>query len=296
MKNISSNDATGGTPELTLQAPAKINIGLRILGKRTDGYHEIWSVLQEINLCDEIDLWNAPDLSFLMQTDQPDIPGDESNLCLRAASLLKEETGYPAGARIRLRKVIPAGAGLGGGSSDAAAVLKGLNRLWKIGYNEADLMALAARLGSDVPFFILGGCCVATGRGATLKRIPSLVTDSVVLVCPGVHISTEWAYKNIKNYHLTSKMKSIIFRSSLPKIFRSSRAREIFVNDFESVVFAFYPELKLIKDVLFDSGAYFVSLSGSGSALFGLIRSADKAKETTEKLRSRWKTYCLQAR
>jgi 4-diphosphocytidyl-2-C-methyl-D-erythritol kinase len=296
VKDLSTDDVYGGTPNLTLKAPAKINVGLRILGKRPDGYHEIWSVLQEIDLCDEITLWDASDFSLLLEGDQEAVPTDETNLCLRAARLLKRASGYSGAARIKLCKIIPAGAGLGGGSSDAAAVLKGLNQVWKTNLSRNDLESLGAQLGSDVPFFLCGGCCLATGRGEKLTPVKPLIEDLLVLVCPEVFVPTEWAYKNIKNYHLTPALDDIIFQGSLREILSRPGQENIFINDFEPVVFKTYPELKTIKQALLDAGAYFASLSGSGSAVFGLFSHRKEALEAAEKLQPRWKTYCLQPR
>ncbi len=296
MKYNSAHDVYGGTPNLILEAPAKINVGLRIVGKRPDGYHEIWSVLQEIDLCDEIALWDAPDFSFLLEGDSQGVPTGGTNLCLRAARSLQEASGHQGGARIRLRKVIPVGAGLGGGSSDAAAVLKGLNQLWETGFTRDELSRLGAQLGSDVPFFITGGCCLATGRGEIIKPLETPLQDPLVLVCPDVFISTEWAYKNIKNYHLTLAQDDIIFQGSWREILSRFPEQDFFVNDFEPVVFNAYPDLEKIRDALRDAGAYFVSLSGSGSALFGLFREWERACEAAEKLALRWRTYCLRPR
>ncbi|MFH1862114.1 MAG: 4-(cytidine 5'-diphospho)-2-C-methyl-D-erythritol kinase, partial [bacterium] len=149
-------------PSLVYEAKAKVNVGLRILGQRPDGYHEIWSILQEINLTDEIWMQDASDLSFSLTCNQKKLPTDDQNLCIRAAKLLHQVTGYPRGVALRLVKRIPIGAGLGGGSSDAAAVLKGLNELWQLSLSQDELLELASQLGSDVPFFIMGSCCVAT--------------------------------------------------------------------------------------------------------------------------------------
>jgi 4-diphosphocytidyl-2-C-methyl-D-erythritol kinase len=275
----------GGKRQLRIKAPAKINIGLHILGKRPDGYHEIWTILQKIDLFDEILLQSAPDLAFSVLTSLPDIPADEHNLCVKAGKLLQEETQCKLGARLELNKVIPAGAGLGGGSSDAAAVLLALNRFWNTGLKRSVLMKLAAKLGSDVPFFLQSQCCIATGRGEILKPINPLITGPIILICPDVKVSTEWAYKNIDNYHLTSKKENIIFHGSLRESFRQVCMQEAFKNDFEPLVFDKYPLIEELQQNLLRSGAYYSSLSGSGSAVFGVFDSVAKAKEALKSIK-----------
>jgi 4-diphosphocytidyl-2-C-methyl-D-erythritol kinase len=154
----------------TIAARAKVNLGLEILGRRADGYHEIATVLQEIDLADELVFREAPEVSLTCS--EPTL-ADESNLIVRAVRLLQQETGRSAGVAIHLEKRIPVSAGLGGGSSDAAATLVGLNHFWQLRLTEADLGELASRLGSDVPFFIRGGTQLATGRGETLESLPT---------------------------------------------------------------------------------------------------------------------------
>lgn len=276
-----------------LIARAKINIGLRIDGLRPDGYHEIWSVMQEIGLTDSLRLHDAPDSLLSMACDQPDLPADESNLCLKAARLLAQETGCRRGVHLDLVKRIPVGAGLGGGSSDAAAVLTGLNRFWNLKLDQQALLDLAARLGSDVPFFILGGCCLATGRGEILRRIEPLVHGSLVLIAPNVHVSTAWAYKTIENYPLTSREDYIKFQGSLTGNLPQSQFKAVFKNDFEAPVFAYYPDLGRLKERLLESGAWYASLSGSGSAVFGLFQEEGGARKSQEQMAEWGRTYLI---
>jgi 4-diphosphocytidyl-2-C-methyl-D-erythritol kinase len=271
---------------MLLKARAKINIGLRILGPRPDGYHEIISVLQEIDLTDDLQLELAPDRSLTMTCDRPDLPADESNLCLKAARLLQETTGCQRGANITLTKRIPMGAGLGGGSSDAAATLKGLNRLWDLGLDQEVMLSLAARLGSDVPFFIQGGCCLALGRGEILRKMRALVHGPMILVVPNVHVSTTWAYKTIKNYPLTSREDYTIFQRSSKNELPLEQFRAIFINDFEPPIFDHYPGLCQLKNTLLTSGAWYASLSGSGSALYALFEEEATARQSLPQVAS----------
>ena len=284
----------GGTVAVGVKAPAKINVGLHILGLRPDGYHEIRTVLQQINLADEILLEDAPDLSLSLTGDRRDLPAGEKNLCMKAALLLRRRTGCPKGARIKLNKVIPIGAGLGGGSSDAAATLKALNQMWQTGLDQPTLMDLAAELGSDVPFFIAGGCCLAMGRGEILTQIDPIIRDQIVLICPNLRISTARAYENIGNYRLTSQMENIIFQNSLRKDLSNPEFYNTLTNDFESLVFAHYPVLEKLKKTLLMRGAYYSSLSGSGSALYGVFASSEKAKRASEEIQIKGKIYLLE--
>jgi 4-diphosphocytidyl-2-C-methyl-D-erythritol kinase len=263
---------------MEITARAKINLGLRINGLRPDGYHEISSVFQEIDLADKIWLHEVSEAHLSLTCDRPDLPADDDNLCLKAARLLRETTACPRGVRIELTKHIPIGAGLGGGSSDAAAVLLGLNRLWELNLDQATLLDLAARLGSDVPFFIYGGCCLAGGRGEELRRIDPLVTGPMVLVAPNVPISTAWAYKNIETYRLTSKEDFIKFHVYFQMHHSPALFQEYLRNDFESLIFANYPVLRQLKEAFLKTGAWYASLSGSGSAVFGLYKKDKTAQ------------------
>ena len=179
---------------LVLAARAKINLGLEILGKRRDGYHEIRSLMQSITLADRIEITSLTADRMRMVCPDSDLPENEQNLVLRAAVLLREHTGVRAGARLVLRKQIPIGSGLGGGSSDAAATLVGLNRVWGLRLPHRELIRIGSRLGSDVPFFIRGGTQLAEGRGERLTRLPSLPRLPVVILFPSVAVSTASIY------------------------------------------------------------------------------------------------------
>lgn len=282
-----------GTISVRVKAPAKINIGLQILEKRADGYHEIRSVLQQINLYDEITLQRVPDSSLSLSCNQLDLPLGKENLCIQAAELLRWSTDCHLGVKMFLTKRIPWGAGLGGGSSDAAAVLKALNELWKLGLKKGELIKLASELGSDVPFFIEGGCCLATGRGEKLKKIKPIITDPILLICPEISISTAWAYKNIKKYRLTSKKENITFYDSLTKGLFDPSARDVFRNDFESIVVQEYPLLKSLIARLYHYGAYFASLSGSGSSLYGVFSNKETAVQAAIELSDQKRNFLL---
>ena len=188
---------------MTLRAYAKINIGLNILGKRSDGYHDLETVFHEIDCFDEIELKQHDKVA--MTADSILVPIDASNLCIGAATLLQKEKHIPQGVMIHLKKNIPIGAGLGGGSSDAAAVLSGLNRFLEIKIIEQSITFIAAQIGADVPFFIDGGTAYGTGRGEILEFFSLPLPFWIAVVTPLIHISTSWAYNHLAT---ESKWKS----------------------------------------------------------------------------------------
>ena len=258
---------------MTLQAYAKINIGLYILGKRSDGYHDLETIIHEIDLFDEINLERHKTLE--MNADSILVPIDESNLCLKAASILQKERKIKEGVMIQLRKNIPIGAGLGGGSSDAAAVLRGLNDLWKLKLSNNQLRAIAGQIGSDVPFFIEGGNAYASGRGEILEHFSLDIPFWIAVVTPLIHISTTWAYSHLK---LQRDGKETELRIKIAKQISNSKKLATFLqNDFEQSTIEIFPEIGTIKKKLKDMGAVSSLMSGSGSSVFGFFESEKKA-------------------
>jgi 4-diphosphocytidyl-2-C-methyl-D-erythritol kinase len=258
---------------MMLQAYAKINIGLYILGKRSDGYHDLETVFHEIDLFDEINLERYKTLE--MNADSILVPTDESNLCLKAASILQKERKIKEGVMIQLRKNIPIGAGLGGGSSDAAAVLRGLNDLWKLKLSNNQLRTIAGQIGSDVPFFIEGGNAYASGRGEILEHFSLDIPFWIAVVTPLIHISTTWAYSHLK---LQRDGKETELRTKIAKQISNSKKLATFLqNDFEQSTIEIFPEIGTIKKKLKDMGAVFSLMSGSGSSVFGFFESEKKA-------------------
>lgn len=257
---------------MTLRAYAKINIGLHVTGKRPDQFHSLETIFHQIDLYDEIEMIHQ-DEDIHFSTNRTDLPLDRSNLCMRAAQLLQDVTGTGQGARIALKKSIPIGAGLGGGSADAAAVLKGLVKLWSLDISLDELEKLGAGLGSDVPFFIRGGTAYATGRGEILERIPLSLPYHIVVVTPPIHISTAWAYRNIT---LAAGQTRNNLKTLLQELTsEGSNAISRFQNDFEEIVFAVYPDIKAIKETLINYGSCLALLSGSGASVFGLFREQE---------------------
>jgi 4-diphosphocytidyl-2-C-methyl-D-erythritol kinase len=262
--------------KLKLSAPAKINWFLAVLGKRDDGYHDIVSPMQCVSLFDELSFEHAEDIELISGME---VPAAE-NLVYRAAMLLKKVSAFRKGAKITLRKTIPLAAGLGGGSSDAAFTLIGLNRLWGLGYSNGQLMRIAAGIGSDVPFFMDGPFSLVEGRGEKVRALRSKTTVPMLLVKPDIEISSGWAYRNCRA-ELTKKSIDIkLFCQALDgKDF--ARLREMVVNDLEKAVFREYPVVAEIKKMLIENGAVVSSMSGSGPTVFGVFNSGEDAEKAS---------------
>jgi 4-diphosphocytidyl-2-C-methyl-D-erythritol kinase len=259
---------------ITLKAWAKINIGLKILGKREDGFHNIETTLATINLSDLITL-DEVESGIILEAENLGVKKEE-NLCFRAAELFNSRYGITKGAKIRLVKNIPVGAGLGGGSSDAAAVLKGLAKLFNMYIEDKELMELAAEIGSDVPFFIKGGAACAKGRGEELNffKLPQM---KLFIYYPGYPISTKWAYEEYDKTMLTPAPEVDSISEGKKKRIRKGFELE---NHFERIIFAHHPDLLDVKTNLLGTGVFFVSLSGSGSSLFAVVDDNTRPKVT----------------
>lgn len=249
------------------RAYAKINIGLYVVERRPDGYHNIETVFNRIDLWDELAF--APSPKIEVQTTSSDVPGDASNICHKAARLLQAHLGVSAGVRISLRKQIPVGAGLGGGSADGAVVLRELPAFWDRVVDETTLRLLALELGSDVPFFLGRDSAVAGGRGEILDYF-SLDIPFVILLCyPNIHVATGWAYGRIKPG--TAGKPANLCQTVLQGMREPSRLAQSLRNDFEPVVFASHPAVAELKETMIRSGAVFSLMSGSGSSVYGFF-------------------------
>ena len=280
---------------IRLRAFAKINLGLKIVARRPDGYHEIRTIFQTIGLHDslEIAVTRRP-AGTSVECDDPGIPQGEGNLVHRAAELWRNERQFKGGILIRLTKGIPAGSGLGGASADAAATLSGLERLTGDRLSFAARLALAARLGSDVPFFLWGGRALGIGRGEEVFPLADLPRRYCLLAFPGFGVSTGTAYQEAGRQVLGdltqnpgSPTISLLGEWSHFPLLDWGPAE----NDFERVVFARWPELARWKRQLIRAGAETASLTGSGSAVFGLFDSARKLTHAQSLSPRNWKTF-----
>lgn len=270
--------------KLFLPAYAKINLGLRVLGKREDGFHEIETILQQVDLHDDLTVLVQTGRKIDVRSRHPEVPEGAENLCWRAADLMRRRCRVRAGVKISVTKRIPVGAGLGGGSSDAAVTLVALNHLWKTNLPPARLEELAGELGSDVPFFIRGGAAIASGRGERLAPVRLPVDYRVLIVYPRFSVSTAEAYKGVR-LPLTNTRKGFSLESLTIEGKHFRRFCRRLQNDLEKVVVANHPSLAELKTRLREEGAFFASMSGSGSAIFGLfedeLRVQDAARSFT---------------
>jgi 4-diphosphocytidyl-2-C-methyl-D-erythritol kinase len=261
--------------KLTLQAPAKINLFLEVKDRRPDGYHTIESVMHTVSLYDEIILESRP-AGITLSCSRPDLPVDERNLAFRAAAALQRELGASTGVHITLTKNIPLGAGLGGGSSDAAAVLTGLLALWDRQLPAGRLNRIAARLGADVPFFLSGGTAVARGIGEKLAPLAGITPARFILVYPGFGVSTPWVYQHLR-LPLTRKQKITKIKAQLAHGCPPQEWGQYLYNRLEEVVFPAYPEIAHVKDELQQLGCFGL-MSGSGSTVFGMLSSSENGE------------------
>lgn len=276
-----------GDTLLTLSANAKINLTLDILGTREDGYHEVAMIMQEISLHDTLSMGkinHGISLTIVIEGQQGTLPADESNLCWKAAALVQKEYNLQEGVEIHLTKRIPMAAGLAGGSADAAAVLKGMNHLFRLGMTEARLCELGARLGSDIPFCIMGGTMLATGRGEILTRLPSFPRLSVVLAKPPVDVSTAWAYKTYDAgydgpHPDNEAMLEAIHGGDAHK------AAGLLCNVLEGVTETEHPVIADYKRLMMEHGAMASMMSGSGPTVFGLVREKQQAWHLADTLK-----------
>jgi len=276
---------------LTIFSPAKINLYLRIIGKRTDGYHELETVMLPLDFGDEIALQSRK-AGITLACDDPRLPTDDSNLALRAAKVLAEAFGTKQGAKIGLAKRTPLAAGLGGGSSNAATTLLGLNRLWKLKASSKKLHTLAASLGSDINFFMAGGAALCRGRGEKIEPIPCKFSGAILLVNPGFGISTKWAYESWAKAAAESRLTasppevSLLLRA-LAEDDLTGISRCLF-NSLEAPSIRKFPVLELIKGTMLDGGAAGALMSGSGATVFGLFPNAKLAKTSAQKVREQF--------
>ena len=268
---------------VTVEANAKINLTLDILGKRPDGFHEVAMVMQTIGLHDTL-VMEKTERDIELSINVPWLKADEKNLAWRAAELIRQEYGLEGGVRIELTKRIPVAAGLAGGSADAAAVLKGMNDLYGLQLDEEKLCELGARLGSDIPFCIMGGTMLATGRGEVLTRLSDMPETWVVLAKPRISVSTAWAYQNYDEQGAERHPNNEAIRQAIARGNRKAVAG-LLCNVLESVTIKKYDVIAEYKQMMLDKGAMASMMSGSGPTVFGLAKSREQAEAIADVLR-----------
>lgn len=274
---------------MKIRAPAKINLGLRIVGRRDDGYHLIDTIMVPVSLYDEIEVTKVRRVgaeargsrNLSVTCDHPSVPRGKKNIVYQAAQRIIEAADIRQPVKIHIGKQIPVGAGLGGGSTDAAATLMGLNRLFRLGYSAGKLKALALSLGADVPFFIDGRPARARGIGERLSPIPKLPWVWGIILFPGFPVSTAWAYGKLR-----VKLTKPIANNSITRLIeRPIDLGKLLVNDLEMATIARYPRIGHLKAKLIAAGAEGALMSGSGSAVFGLFNSRNRARRALRQLR-----------
>ena len=268
---------------VTVEANAKINLTLDILGKRPDGFHEVAMVMQTIGLHDTL-VMEKTERDIELSINVPWLKADEKNLAWRAAELIRQEYGLEGGVRIELTKRIPVAAGLAGGSADAAAVLKGMNDLYGLQLDEEKLCELGARLGSDIPFCIMGGTMLATGRGEILTRLSDMPETWVVLAKPRISVSTAWAYQNYDEQGAERHPDNEAIKQAIDRGNRKAVAG-LLCNVLESVTIKKYDVIAEYKQMMLDKGAMASMMSGSGPTVFGLAKNREQAESIADVLR-----------
>lgn len=269
---------------MRLQAFAKINLGLDVLGKREDGYHEVRMIMQTIRMYDQLDMRKSMEPGIHLTTNKKYIPVDENNLVWRAAKLMMDTCGIIEGVSIHLHKVIPVAAGMAGGSSDAAATLVGMNRLFHCGLSKEKLMELGVQIGADVPYCVLRGTALAEGIGEKLTVLPPMPDCWILIGKPGISVSTKYVYTtldlNTDTVHPDiDGMKKALEDGNLYGI------TERMGNVLQDVTIPAYPEVERIKEQMKTLGAVNAMMSGSGPTVFGIFDNEEKAQEACQKLR-----------
>ena len=257
---------------LTLSAPAKINYLLDVIAKRPDGYHDLRMIMQRVDLCDQISLTliDTPDIYVTCKS--PGAPNGPRNIAWKAAKALLDLAKTGSGVKIEITKNIPTAAGLGGGSSDAAAVLTGLNELLELGFSEQKLMEIGCTLGADVPFFIFKKTALAEGIGEKFTLLPEMPKCFILLINPGIHVSTAWVYRSLQ---LTTEREL----NKLPEFFESiEQVASILSNDLEAITVSAFPIISEIKNRLMNLGAVGSLMSGSGPTVFGIFKDFGSAE------------------
>lgn len=269
---------------MRLRAMAKINLGLDVIRKREDGYHEVRMIMQTIRMYDVLDIRKKQNPGISLSTNLPYVPSDERNLVYKAAKLLMDEFDIKEGLFMRLSKSIPVAAGMAGGSSDAAAAFVGVNRLFRLGLSQEELMERAVRIGADVPYCIMRGTALAEGIGEKLTPLSAMPEGYVLIGKPGINVSTKTAYENLK-------LDAIERRPDIDGMIRDIQNKDLYsmtekmVNVFEPGLMEKYPVIREIRDFMEERGALKAMMSGSGPTVFGIFDSKEKMNAAAAALR-----------
>lgn len=275
--------------EISLQAYAKINLGLDVLRKREDGYHEVKMIMQNISLADTLVIGKSVEAGIRLQsndgTENPDVPMDQSNLVYKAIQMIKDEFGITDGIEATLTKRIPVAAGMAGGSTDAAAALKGMNQLFSLGLSTQELCDRGVKLGADIPYCIQGGTALSEGIGEVLTTLPKMPACWILIAKPPINVSTAFVYGNLKANELTE-------HPDIDGMIQAIEAQDLagiaqrLGNVLETVTVPAYPVIAEIKQVMLVAGAMQSLMSGSGPTVFGIFAEEQKAQEAAEMIRT----------
>ena len=281
--------------ELTLPSFAKVNLYLRVLGRRDDGYHELCTVFQTVSLHDSITFAEADELSLTWN--QTEVAVSNDNLIIRAANMLKKKFSVSKGARINLVKTIPAPGGLGGGSSNAAITLLGLSKLWQLKASGNDLMTLGASIGSDVPFFLHGGTAIGNGRGERIEERSNLVIGPMLIVTPNIAVSTPEAFYGLSAPNLTKQALNRNLSVCRDEARSPDLLHSALKNDLEPSVFEAYPEVRRVKERLLGLGAQNAAMSGSGASVFAIFDKEETRQAAIKALDNEvnWRKFAVAA-
>jgi 4-diphosphocytidyl-2-C-methyl-D-erythritol kinase len=271
--------------KITVDSPAKINLGLNVIRKRDDGFHDLETVFLPIMLSDKITFCRSDKLTF--DSNNKHLIGIEDNLIIRAIRLLKSNSGIDFNLSIYVEKIIPIGGGLGGGSSNAALTLKTLNKMFNLGFTYSELAQFALSLGSDVPYFLNPVPCYAESRGEILHPLKLEIPYPILIVNPGIKVETALAFKQINPARPVKSLRGVFTQGILD----FDEIKSSVKNDFEEIVFETFPDLKKIKDDLYDSGAEFALMSGTGSTVYGIFTNLQKATWAEDNFKQKYFTY-----
>ena len=272
---------------ICLRACAKINLGMDVVRRRPDGYHDVRMIMQMLDLCDKVVVTRKKEPGISLYCDLPDLPCDESNIAWRAASLMTDRFSLGEGVSIRIEKHIPLAAGMAGGSTDCAAVLEGMNEVFNLGLNLTELMKIGVRLGADVPFCLMKGTALSEGIGEILSPLPGMPEMPVLIAKPPAGVSTKYVYEHLR-------LDDSLAHPDIDGMIQALASRDAagiadrLGNVLESVTIPVVPEVALIKEVMCGEGALGALMSGSGPTVFGLFRETEQAAKAMGILRDRF--------